>query len=391
MKTNKQSSFVVKYTSKAMQFFAKSFNFLMKFVGKSWVHFACAIQIVALLSAGAFWLASSMNKRSGQKFSKDSLPAAPVEVQKVYAGKFEQSSTLAGSVQAPQYVALKSPIEGRLKKVFARPGAEVKKGDPLFLFEDEMFRADLGEAQAQLAVAEARYKRDVALGKKAARSAKDVEESAGHVAVQRATVAKRKAALERAVVKSPFNGRIGIHSLTEGAYLRQGDEIVAVTESQDLNLDFCIPERHLDSVRKGDEVRFMVDSAEGQVFSAFVQELDSLAHPVRHCVRCRAHIDGVSSLLRHGLYARVQVVTRTNDNVVIAPQSAVETRGTSNYVYVVSDGKALHRNVKVGWRSGDDVEILRGLSPGEDVIVAGQIRIQDGFPVFVVPPKVLST
>ena len=127
------------------------------------------------------------------------------------------------------------------------------------------------------------------------------------------------------------------------------------------------------------------------MFTGVIDEVDALAHPVKHCVRCRAHVDSDSELLRHGFYARVQVVTRVNDNVVIAPQAAVESRGTSNYVYILEDNKARHRNVKVGARSGDNVEILRGLSPGETVIVAGQIRIQDGFPVFVVPPKVLSS
>ena len=382
---------VQRYIKKALSLIFKGFNGMVTFVGRSWMHFACAVQGVLLVCVLGFWLISLVAEKGGQKFSKDSLPPAPVEAQKVYTGKFEQTSILAGSVQAPSHVVLKSPIEGRIKKVVVPPGQNVQKGAVLFVFEDAIYKAEVQESEAQLAVAEARYKRDVALGKKSARSAKDVEESAGQVGVQRALIAKRRAMLDRTVVRAPFSGRVGIHSLTEGSYLRQGDEIVALTEPESLNLDFCIPERYLDSVNKGDEVRFSVDSAEGQVFSAFVSHMDAQAHPVRHCVRCRAQVDSPGTLLRHGLYARVQVVTRVNDGVIIAPQAAVETRGTTNYVYVVDGGKAHYRSVKVGGRSGDNVEVLRGLSANEDVIIAGQIRVQDGFPVFVVSPKVLST
>lgn len=379
------------YLKKALTLLARGAGGMVTFVGKSWTHFVCAVQGVLLVCFVGFWLVGFMAEKSNQKFSKDSLPPVPVEVQKVYSGKFEQNSVLAGSVQAPGHVILKSPIEGRVKKVVVPPGTQVQKGDALFIFEDAVYKAEVQESEAQLAVAEARYKRDVALGKKSARSAKEVEESAGQVGVQRALIERRKAMLAKTVVRAPFAGTVGIHSLTEGSYLKQGDDIVALTEPDRLNLDFCIPERYLDAVHRGDEVHFSVDSAEGQVFAAFVSHMDAQAHPVRHCVRCRARVDAPSNLLRHGLYARVQVVTRVNDGVVIAPQAAVETRGTSNYVYVVEGGKARHRNVKIGGRSGDNVEVLRGLSSDEDVIIAGQIRVQDGFPVFVVSPKVLST
>jgi len=377
----------MKFLVKIGGFAGRGFGWFIQFVGRSWLHFVCVVQAFILLIATVYWVVGLLSVKKVQKFAKDSLPPAPIEVQTVYKGTFEQKSTLAGTIQAPQHVLLKASIEGRLKRVAAKSGQIVKKGDVLFSFEDEVYKAEVQEAEAQLQLLESRYKRDIALGKKSARTAKDVEESAGQVAVQRANLEKRRAMLGRTVVRAPFSGVVGIHSLTEGAYLRPGDDMVGITQSDSVNLDFCVPEKYLDAIKKGQEVRFGVDSVVGQMFSASVEEVDSQAHPVRHCVRCRARVDGSSDALRHGLYARVQFTTRMNEGVVIAPQSAVEARGTSSYVYVVEDNKARHRNVKVGGRSGDNVEILSGLSEGDIVIVAGQIRIQDGFPVFVVPPK----
>ncbi|MCY4413721.1 MAG: efflux RND transporter periplasmic adaptor subunit [Alphaproteobacteria bacterium] len=363
---------------------------LMKLIGSTWMHFFFAIQTTLLLAILVTWSVAKFSRKETKAFDRSTLPPTPVEVQEVHLTSFEQESVLTGSLSAPEHVALKTELPGRLKEIVVKPNIDVQKGDTLFVFEDSMAKAELQESEARLRLAQAKYKRDLALRQKAAKSLKDVEETAAQVAVAQANFAKSKAALDRTVIKAPFDGRVGLYTMSPGAFIRSEEELVTLASTDPLHLTFCVPEKYLDSIHQGDEVRFSVDSAKGYEFSAQLTEIDAQSHPTQHCVRCRAQLANNVATLRHGLYARVRVKTRVNENVIVAPQSAIETRGTNSFVYVVEDGKVHHRNVRIGGRSGGNVEILSGLSEGDKVVTAGQLRIQDGFPVFVIPPKLLG-
>lgn len=360
---------------------------LMAFVGKGWLHFFVAVQCVILAGFGVYYLKKEFFVEQVKKFDKNSLPQAPVEVVNAAKTTFEDKVTLLGKIVGDKHVVIKSEIDGRLKTIPLEENVSVDKGKVLFTMEDAVYKAELAEARAQLALSEAKLKRDTALAQRNAKAAKEVEEAAAQVDVYRATVEKRKAALDRTVIRAPFPGTVGMRTLSEGAWVRPGDELVSITSSGS-SLEFCLPEKYLDSLDAGDGVVFETDSAEGRRFTAKVTHVDAHSHPHQHCVRCRASVKVPPSVpLRHGMYARVHVVTRRNEDVVVVPQSAVETRGKISFVYVVDGDKAAQKLVRLGGRSGDKIEILGGLNEGDQVITAGQMKIQDGFPVYVLPPK----
>ena len=90
------------------------------------------------------------------------------------------------------------------------------------------------------------------------------------------------------------------------------------------------------------------------------------------------------------LFGKVKLLVSAHEDVIMVPESAVESRGNQDYVYRVEDGKALQTFVKTGGRNGEKIEILAGLGPGQTVIVAGQMKVQDKWPVKAVPPYLLK-
>ncbi len=377
-----------------MKRFGKIFTCVFKgmfsFIGRSWLHFFCAVQILALSAVTGYWVKGRYFSEPIKKFDRATLPPSPVEVVTAARTTFEDKITLLGKVLGDKMVVLRPEIDGRVKSIAMKENAPVRKGDLLFLLEDAVYKAELAEAKAQLALAQAKMKRDKALAQRNAKAAKDVEEAEANVQVVLANVEKRKANLERTRIIAPFDGTVGMKQLSEGAWVRPGDELATVA-SPGLVLEFCVPEKYLESVSAGDPLWFGVDSSEGRQVQATVSHVDAHSHAQQHCVRCRAEVKNYNELpLRHGMYSRVQLVTRRNEDVIVLPQSAVETRGKISFVYIVNDEDRVEQKlVTIGSRSGDHIEILGGVSEGMRVVTAGQMKIQDGFPVYVLPPKCL--
>jgi membrane fusion protein (multidrug efflux system) len=104
----------------------------------------------------------------------------------------------------------------------------------------------------------------------------------------------------------------------------------------------------------------------------------------------RGRVDNQGAKLRPGMFARVALELGSNDKAVLIPEQAIVPRGDKNFVFRVVDGKAALTEVGLGSRSPGQVEITRGLKPGEQVVTDGQMKLQDGTPVMVLQEKALT-
>jgi membrane fusion protein (multidrug efflux system) len=105
-----------------------------------------------------------------------------------------------------------------------------------------------------------------------------------------------------------------------------------------------------------------------------------------HSIAVRARLPNRDRLLRPGLFARVELFVRERTESIAIPEQAIMPRGDKFFVYKVADGHAVLTSVEIGRRAAGKVEITRGLKPGEEVVVAGQLKLQDGSPVQAAGP-----
>lgn len=351
------------------------------------------LQTVILLGVLGFggWFYMTKIRPGGDDLSKKrELPQSIVEALPVEVGVFNTFTSAVGTLKANESVVIRPQIEGTVKEIRFQSGDAVAKGDPLIFLEDSLYKAMLNEAQAKLELYKGKYERARILYERRSGTLKERDEMFAQMRITQAEVDKAKAQLAKTVLRAPFDGVIGLKNISAGAYVRVGEDLVTLDHLDPMKIEFRLGENMIDKVSIGKSLEVEVDGFPDNVFEAKVEAIDTNIDPMGHSLRVRALLENKEELFKPGLYVKVKLLTNSHENVVMVPESAVESRGNQEYVYRVEDGKARYTPVKTGGRNGEKVEILAGLESGQTVIVAGQMKVQDKWPVMAVPPYVLK-
>lgn len=317
------------------------------------------------------------------------MPA--VEVARVEVVRLVDEVQAVGSLRSRQSVMLRPEVSGRVARIHFRDGERVRRGQLLVQFDDELPRAQIQQAQAELSIVQANHRRNQELVAQGFISQRSVDESGAALQVAQAKLALAKAQADRLRIVAPFDGTTGIRNVHVGDYLKDGADIVNLEDLDAILVDFRLPERFLAKLRPGQVAMVALDALPGQRHAARVQAIDPLVDANGRSVGVRACIDNRQQALRPGMFARVTAVFQERPQARVIPEEALVPQGGRQIVYRLVDGPdqearlAQRVEVMVGLRQPGRVEILEGLQPGDLVVVAGQQRIQrDGMPVRVV-------
>jgi membrane fusion protein, multidrug efflux system len=316
-------------------------------------------------------------------------PARPagVEVAKVEVMKLIDDAQTVGSLRSRQGVVIRPEISGRIRDLNFKDGERVKKGQLLVQLDDQLQQAQLKQAQAELGIAKSNHVRNQELLAQNFISKRTVDESAANMEVSQAKLALAVATADRLKIVAPFDGITGIRTANAGDYLKDGADIVNVEDIDAIFVDFKLPERFQNKVRKGQMADIDLDALPGRKFKALVQAIDPLLDANGRSVSVRGCIDNRAMQLRPGMFARVTQVFGERDKALVIPEEAIVPLGPRSTVIKVVDGtekddkgqfvKISQRvDVKVGIRRPGRVEIVEGLSEGDVIVTAGQQRIQ---------------
>lgn len=334
--------------------------------------------------------------------------------------------TASGTLAADEQAALSFKVPGRLAALSIDLGSVVRKGQAVAQLETQDFRARVAQAEAALQQArarlglppigpkseddrinieetatvrqaravleEARLSRDrterlVREGVQS-RAEFDRVESAFKVAESRyqdaveevrnrqALLAQRRSELELAkqqladaTLYAPFDGAVRERRATVGEYLAPGTPIATLVRLHPLRLRVEIPEREAHGIRPGLSVTVTVEG-DAQKYPGRVARLSPAFQEQSRTLVIEAEVDNQQGRLRPGSFAKAELQTSSSNTVVTVPASAVITFAGIQKVYVVKDGKAVERNVVIGQRTPEWVEVTEGLKDGEEVIVS---------------------
>ena len=380
---------------------------------------------IALAGGGAWWLQSrptaatlvtgssgtvESNTAAG-KAGASSGTAAPrlagVEVAKVEAVALRDDVQAVGSLRARQSVMLRPELVGRITALNFKDGGSVRKGQILVQFDDQLQQAELQQMQAQLAIAQANFKRTQELVAQNFMAQQTLDTSAANLKVAQAQLGLAQARLNRMAVRAPFDGTAGIRLVSVGDYVKDGADLVALEDTRQMLVDFRLPERAGTKVKPGQSVELALDALPGRSFKAVVEAVDPLLDANGRSIGVRALLAGPGKaaaqtaggapVLRSGMFARVTTVFSVNDAALVVPEEAIVPQGNRQLVYKLVPPEAgaslppeakfvsMRQEVKLGVRRQGKVEIVEGLSVGDTVVVAGQQRLQkDGSPVRIV-------
>lgn len=317
-----------------------------------------------------------------------------VEVSRVATVRLQDDAQAVGTLRSQQSVVLKPEVSGRVARIAFADGATVRQGQLLVQLDDTLQRAELSQAQAQLSIARANLNRNKELVAENFVAQRVVEESEANLQVALAQVALADARLKRMRITAPFNGTVGLSSTNLGAYVKDGDALVNLEDTSALTVDFNLPERYQSRIATGQSVQVQLDALPGEVFEAKVLAVDPLLDANGRSISVRAKMPpSRNGALRPGMFARVLTVFSVDEAALVVPEEAIVPQAGKQVVYRIEeegegDAKKLvsrRTEVEIGVRRGAEVQILRGVSAADTVVVAGQQRLQrDGMAVRVV-------
>jgi HlyD family secretion protein len=220
---------------------------------------------------------------------------------------------------------------------------------------------ELQQAESLVQVAEAKYDSSLNL----------VYENLALLAVRKAELATARQARLDATLKAPFSGVIEARQVAPGSYVNVGDPVATLVRTNPLRFHAAIPERSSTKMRVGQSVRVFVEG-ESSVVDAQISRISPSLDLASRSLVIEADIDNRAGRFRTGLFAEGEIVVEENDKVLAVPQASIQSFAGVQKVWVVRQSKAQAHRIRTGRTSGDFVEVVEGLQPGDVLIADGQ-------------------
>lgn len=311
----------------------------------------------------------------------------PVEAVTVESRPLVRAIRAVGSLRASESVIIRPETDGRIVAFDFTEGQPVAKGAELVRLDASMQKAELAAAEASLALSGANYRRAQELAKRSNVSEAAREEAYARMRIDQASVNLAQAGLAKTVISAPFDGIIGLRQVSVGAYITPGQDIVDLQNIDPIKVDFRVPEAMADQLSVGQPVSVDVDAMPGRSFDGKVFAIDPTVDVNGRSLLMRAELPNTDGLMRPGMFARVALVLENKPDALMVPEQALVPSGKAQMVVKVIDGAAQYLPVRIGQRKDGMVEIVEGLSVGDVVVTAGQLKLRPGAPVMVLPPK----
>lgn len=315
-------------------------------------------------------------------------PAVTISATIAKTQNWQSTLTSVGTLSAVNGVDISPEVSGIVKEIHFDSGQFVKKGDVLVLFDTSVEQAQLRDNQAQAKLAQLNYERNKKLIVKSAVSQAELDRLAALADEAIAGVEQIQAKIQQKTIIAPFSGKIGIRSIDLGQYVSAGTTMVTLQSMDPLYVQFNLPEQYLNNLYLQQPVKVSVNMGEGKSIMGSINAINSKVDQATRNILVQATIPNKDSQLYPGMYALVEIMLRQINNVITLPQTAISYSLHGDSVFLIkADGKdkkshpilkAYREYVTVGERRGDEVSILKGINPGDQIVTSGQLKLQNG-------------
>jgi membrane fusion protein (multidrug efflux system) len=348
--------------------------------------------VLMLASYKAFWVYQQLQLLHAPK------PPVSVAVATALEQPWQRQLPAAGTLKALQGINLSIEVPGVVTQLHFDSGQVVKQGQTLLQLENQAERAALDVALADRSLARQNFQRGRELVAINAISQEEFDRLSAEFNRNNAVVAQRRTALDKKRIVAPFNGTLGIRQVNIGDYLQSATVIASLQDADSLYVDFHIPEHAVQLIKIGQSVRIEVSARPGLSSLATISAIDPIVDTQTRNVLVRATLTHPPADLLPGMFAHLQVLLTNPGLHIVIEESAIAYSPYGQYVYVVAprknsedrdeldaEGKPLliaeQRLVETGERRDGTIVIAKGLAKGEQVVTAGQIKLQNGTPV----------
>ncbi len=316
--------------------------------------------------------------------ASSAAPATTVEVRTLVPRTLIERVDLSGELEPWVQVSVSAELGGRVELVSFREGQHVRKGQVLARVGSDLFEAELAEARARLEGAQAIYEKSEQLFKREHLPRQELIAATSDLRAAEARVTGAALRLERSIIEAPISGVALSRDLEPGEVVSPGAPITVLYRVDRLKAVAGIPENDIAAFRVGGAATVEVDAFPGRTFEGRIHLIGPAAVGPSRTFPTEVAIDNRSGELRPGMIARVALVKRTLEDVVVVERDVLQDRDAGPVAVVADGGVARVREVTLGASEDNLVVVEAGLEAGELLIVTGQRGLIDGQAVEVV-------
>ncbi|KIZ38625.1 MULTISPECIES: efflux RND transporter periplasmic adaptor subunit [Stutzerimonas stutzeri subgroup] len=340
-----------------------------------------------------------------QQIQQFQAPKPAIDVETELARRMDWQSRLPaiGTLKASQGIDLSVEIAGTITDVQFQSGEKVSKGQAIVLLDSEMEQASLASAEADLNLSRLEFQRARSLLDRQAISRSEYDRLNAESQKAAASVAQLRASLSKKRILAPFSGTIGIRQVDVGDYIAAGTPIATLQDLTTLYVDFFLAEQHVPLLKLGQRVQLQVAAYPGERFEGLISALNPKVETTTRNVQVRAELGNPDGRLLPGMFADLQVLLPTETAQVVVPETAITYTLYGNSVLLVTEGTppegvssdepylvVERRFVTTGERRDGLTVVLDGLEGGEQVITAGQLKLDSGAHVAIAESRTLK-
>ncbi len=323
----------------------------------------------------------------GAAEKKPDRPAPLIKVGAVSAHEFSDRYEAVGTATANEQVTVTAPVTERITQLGFSDGDYVRSGQVLAILAQGQETASLASAAARAREAEQQLARISALRQRGFATKSSLDTQLASVVATRAGASEARAVIADRVIRAPFSGYVSLRRISVGAVVSAGTEIVTISDSSTIKLDFSVPETLLGAVRVGQPILARAAAFPETPIGGTISAIDPVIDPATRAVTVRALIPNRGGRLRPGMLLSVALQSRVRSAVAV-PELALVREGDGRYVYTVDkDGKAKRVAVSTGGRDGNLIEVTQGLTPGDKIVTEGVVKLSEGAKVRVAGNK----
>ena len=318
----------------------------------------------------------------------------PEAITTIVAKQETWPSTLSvvGTAAAVHGVTVSADLPGTVDRINFDSGQWVKEGDILATLDTRQERAQLASMEAQHDLAQVNYDRMQRLVSEGVISRMDYDKAMADRKATDANAAEIRAMIERKTIRAPFSGVLGIRQANLGQYLAAGNPIVSLQSLNPIYVNFSVPQQLTSKMQAGHTVRITNEDLPGLEFTGRVSALDSVVDQATRNIQVQATLENPQAKLRPGMFVEVEVGVGAKQSVIPLPASAISYAPFGDSVFIVSDMKSpsgqsyrgvRQQFVKVQGARGDQVGVVSGINPGDQVVTSGVFKLRNGAAVAV--------
>jgi len=341
-----------------------------------------AIVFTIMVGAGMTLISCKKSSDQNGRINRQRVPVVNVLV--VQPRPADEMADAVGTLLPAEEVELRPEVPGKIIELNFREGSLVRKGQLLVRLKDDDLEAQMRKTNLQLDMAEKDEFRKRKLLEIQGVSQEEYDAALHLVNTLRADLDLLKARLDQMRIYAPFDGKIGLRSVSPGAYVSPSTVIATLQQTNPMKLEFSVPERIAYGVASGKPLRFTVGDSK-TVYSGTIYATEPGIDPSTRSLKARALVSNPEGKLMTGSFARINLLLEHFPEAFVIPAQALVPKLDGQMVYLIENGLCKSSDVDVTMRTDSSVVVTRGLKTGDSLIISGLLQVRVNAPVNVMP------